>query len=100
MLSSEIQVPSLLSVSGQQGHVPGRKNQKPLWGNGSESLSVAQRLPPETGLCAPHLCVTDHQSKGLSHGPGWAVPSNHFLCALSWLQLELWVEFFSLHIMF
>lgn len=29
----------------------------------------------------------------------WAAPSPHLLCPLSWVQLDLWSEFFSLHIM-
>lgn len=53
-VSSEIQVPSLLSVLGQQGHVPGRKK-NPLWSNGNKSLGIAQRLSPEMGLCASVL---------------------------------------------
>lgn len=47
--------------------------------------------------CVP-LCLTDDQNKGLSHGPWLGSSITSLAVSPVLLQLELWGEFFSLHI--
>lgn len=57
---------------------------------------VLQRLSPEMG-CVP-LCLTDDQNKGLPHGPWLGSSITSLAVSPVLVQLELWGEFFPLHI--
>lgn len=71
---------------------------KPAWGNGNESLGIAQGLSLKWGCATGFERWSDGMAIINHMDLGWAVPPNCLLCLLSWVKPELQCDFFTLHI--